>query len=294
MDAFIDVGKSGSRLHVVEHGALRAYDGQGASPTVAGNAGRVVADAVTGMLLAARATSAEHVLVGSTVELTAEERETLFEQVRRVAPHAILGVTDDGTLAHARHLHRSGVLLAVGTGVIAIARSSDGALARFDGWGPLVGDRGSAVDVGRAALREVFRDVDESRASALRARVETELGSADLALSVSILSDENWAAALANVARIVCELADEGDADAGRMLDAAADELVRTARIAGAATLGVAVTGRFGGAPAIRARLETRFGQEEIRVFDVLPPTVVRAAEILSGPYAGAIVKGGG
>jgi glucosamine kinase len=296
MDAFIDVGKSGSRLHVVERGTVRVYDGRGASPTQPGNSGLVVARQITEMLLAAEATSARHILIGSTVDFADDERRILLSRVRRIAPDALLGVTDDGTLAHARHLHQPGVLLAVGTGVIAVALSPEGGLTRFDGWGPLAGDRGSAVDVGRTALREAFRDVDESRTSPLRARVETALGTAGLELGASILSHENWPAVLSSLAQLVCDLADDDDEQAGRMLDSAADELVRTARVAvSAATAArVAVTGRFGGAAAMRSRLNARFNLAGVSVVEALPPTAIVASEILSGPYSAAIAMEGG
>lgn len=296
MEAFVDVGKSGSRLQVVERGSIRALTAKGASPAQPGNSGLVIAEQIVEMLKAADATSATHVLVGATVRLTVAEQTDFVALVREAAPDAVLGLTDDATLSHARHLNQPGVLLAVGTGVIAIAHSPEGVFTRFDGWGPLAGDRGSAADVGRWALREAFRDVDESRASELRNRVEAAVGPIDLELAASILTDENWPAVLAGLAQAVCELADAGDAQAGGMLELATDELARTVILAvtSATAPRVVVTGRFGGAQAVRSRLTARLGRAGITVVDALPPAAVAASDILSGPYSGAFLVEGG
>src|SRR5262249_6134069 len=59
-----------------------------------------------------------------------------------------------------------GIAVIAGTGSIAVGRARDGRKARAGGWGPLMGDEGSAYDVVLAALRLVARRADGREASA--------------------------------------------------------------------------------------------------------------------------------
>src|SRR5437588_3321817 len=63
-------------------------------------------------------------------------------------------VTSDAVTAHAGALGgEPGVVLIVGTGVVALAIDADGALRRADGWGPWLGDEGGGAWIGAAGLR---------------------------------------------------------------------------------------------------------------------------------------------
>jgi N-acetylglucosamine kinase-like BadF-type ATPase len=53
-----------------------------------------------------------------------------------------------------------GLAVIAGTGSIAVGRTAEGRTARSGGWGPLIGDEGSAYDVVLAALRLVARRAD--------------------------------------------------------------------------------------------------------------------------------------
>ncbi|MGC4152846.1 MAG: hypothetical protein QM628_07170 [Propionicimonas sp.] len=285
--AFIDVGKSGIRLQTVVDGVFRTYFGEGLSPTQSGNHGAALGRNIESLLAEAAIPPPEHLVIGSTGELTPTELHSLFTVLGRAIPEAVVALTDDGTLAHARFLNAPGTVLCVGTGVIAIARSLAGELRRFDGWGPLAGDRGSAVEVGRSALRSAHRAVDEGRSSELRDCVATRLGAVDLTAARAVLSDPRWPATLAGLALGVCELADAGVAEAAVILDAAATELHQTTRcaVAAAGVPGVVITGRFGTAAALRSRLEALFHSDGIRMLAPLPEQSVAAAEIMTGPY---------
>ncbi|WP_307371302.1 BadF/BadG/BcrA/BcrD ATPase family protein [Microbacterium sp. W4I4] len=287
MDVFVDVGKSGTRLHVVAGGVVRTFLGEGISPTQRGDHGRVLGSIIAKLLVQASARSTENLLVGSTSELSPTEHRSLVAQVRAVLPTARIAVADDGTLAHARLFNAPGVLLAAGTGVIVIGRSASGELRRFDGWGPLAGDRGSAADVGRSALRAAYLAADEQRDSPLRDGVARLLGGTDLVTARSILMDAQWPATLAGLANLVGDLALEGSAEASEILDAAAAALMGTVRTAAERTgvKDLLVTGRFGTAPAIRLRLATHAEAQGIRIVPALPATAVSATEILAGPY---------
>ncbi|TFV84163.1 hypothetical protein E4V99_03585 [Microbacterium sp. dk485] len=289
--AFVDIGKSQTRLHALGSGQIRTHSAEGISPSEKGDHGRIIAETIGRLLAEAGAESATHLLIGSTSELSAPEVESLFHELRVRIPEAVIGLTDDGTLSHARALNAPGVVLAVGTGVIAVARTADGGVSRFDGWGPLAGDRGSAVQVGRWALRAAYRAVDEARHSPLRRAVEQMLGELTPYVARAVVADERWPATLAGFAVQVCDAADHGDAEAGAILDDAVDELIRTARmsVTAAGAGDVVVTGRFGEAPALRTRLALRFADEDMRLSAPLPPDAVGIEEILSGPYASSI-----
>ena len=287
VDAFVDVGKSGTRLHVTGRDPAAAdIVGDGIAPTQNGDLGAELGRIVTG-LLATAAVTPSYLVIGSTIELTGAERGSLALTLAGQVRDAVVAVADDGTVAHARFIGAPGVLLSAGTGVIAIARSRGGEISRFDGWGPIAGDRGSAVEVGRAALREAYRAVDGRRPAGLRALVERELGPLDLTTADRLLGDERWPARLAGLAAGVCELADQEDADAARLLDTAVDDLAETARTAArvADVDGVLIRGRFGTAPAMRRRLANRLHAAGLRALEPLGIDEVPARAVLAEPY---------
>src|SRR5215207_7263596 len=53
-----------------------------------------------------------------------------------------------------------GIVVIAGTGAIAYGRSADGRSARADGWGYLIGDEGSAYDIGVQVLRAAAQSAD--------------------------------------------------------------------------------------------------------------------------------------
>lgn len=287
-DVFADLGKSGLRVQVHHGTSLRTRTGDGISPTQRGDLGEILGRGISALLAQEQTVRVDRVVIGSTSELTAHETASLFRVLRPSVPAAVIAVTDDGTLAHARRLNAPGVLLSVGTGVIAIARSGAGAFRRFDGWGPLSGDRGSAVDVGRRALRSAYRAVDAGIGTPLRDAVAARIGPLGLDTARGVLADERWPALLARIAEDVCAVADAGDDDAARILDDAVEELAGTARMAAeaAGVPEIVVTGRFGTSPAVAARLMPAVRAIGLRPVDPHGDTAVSAREIVVGPYA--------
>ena len=70
-------------------------------------------------------------------------------------------VTSDAVIAHAGALDgKPGVVLIVGTGVVALAIGADGALRTADGWGPWLGDEGGGAWIGAAGLRAALHAFD--------------------------------------------------------------------------------------------------------------------------------------
>jgi N-acetylglucosamine kinase-like BadF-type ATPase len=132
--------------------------------------------------------------------------------------------TDIDLLLEAAGKRRAIVLLA-GTGSWAVGRDVNGQVIRVGGHGPLLGDEGSAYDVGRratiAALREADRGIPDS---ALATRILRELRASDwedLQLRVYRTPDEVFP----RIFPVIADAADGGDPAARGLLQDAASDL---------------------------------------------------------------------
>lgn len=119
----------------------------------------------------------------------------------------------------------AGVLLIAGTGSVAFSRGPDGKLERCGGWGPNVGDEGSAAWLGKRAL-SVITAAHDGR------EPETALTGAILtALELESLEDLiPWAAnatpgALAQLAPVVMQVAAGGDLRANALISFCVEDL---------------------------------------------------------------------
>lgn len=287
-DVFVDVGKSGIRLRCCDDGhPLVAESSSGISPASGGDQGEVLVSEVLILLSELGVESITNIVIGSTAELTASERHKVATELQQVFPTATVGITDDGTLAHARYLDAAGVLMAVGTGVIVISRDRHDVLRRRDGWGPLLGDRGGAVSVGLAAIRASFTSVDDQEFTALRGAVESVFGVLGVHTARDITSRSDWPVAVAGLAPLVCALAADGDPDAMLILDDAADEAVNTVRRAAdiASVTDVMILGRFGSSDQVARRISPRLRDAGLTM--KLPDMTrhVAATVVLEGAY---------
>ena len=120
----------------------------------------------------------------------------------------------------------AGILLIAGTGSVAYGRGPTGVVARCGGWGPVCGDEGSGVWIGRRALSVVTAAADgREPETALTGVVVT-------AAEVSSVEDLiGWAAKatpadLASLAPVVLQCADSGDARATAIASFATEELM--------------------------------------------------------------------
>lgn len=119
----------------------------------------------------------------------------------------------------------AGVLLIAGTGSVAFSRSPSGRLERCGGWGPNVGDEGSAAWLGRRALGVVTASQDGREP-------DTALTGAILtALELETLDEViPWAAnatpgAFAQLAPVVSQVASTGDLRANALISFCVEEL---------------------------------------------------------------------
>ena len=183
--------------------------------------------------------------------------------LKKMFPQATVHVTADFAVAlEAAAGEGPGVVLIAGTGSCAFGRSSDGRFARAGGYGPWVGDEGSAYNIGRQAVSAVLHARD---ALAPPTRLE------ELLLPALDLPD--WDQLTERIARrpddvfpnlfpVVVRASDDGDEVAREILFTAAGAL---GRLAGSVilTLGLkkeqfplAKTGGvFGRSPHLEAKL---------------------------------------
>lgn len=120
----------------------------------------------------------------------------------------------------------AGVLLIAGTGSVAFSRAPDGRLERCGGWGPNIGDEGSAAWLGRRALSVVTASHDGREP-------ETALNGALLtALELESLEEiipwgaEATPATLATLAPVVMQVAATGDLRANALISLCVEELM--------------------------------------------------------------------
>ncbi|WP_324715536.1 BadF/BadG/BcrA/BcrD ATPase family protein [Carboxydochorda subterranea] len=176
--------------------------------------------------------------VGEAVE-AALRREFMAAQAVRVvhdARIALAAATGGGP----------GIILVAGTGSVAYGMDEQGREARAGGWGYLLGDEGSAYDIGRRAVGAVLRAADgRGPATALARVVEAGLGSIEpQAIIDAVYSGAAPRERIAGLARGVLQVARGGDRVAEAIVRAAAGELAR---------LVAAVDDRLRLAPPVRA-----------------------------------------
>jgi N-acetylglucosamine kinase-like BadF-type ATPase len=117
------------------------------------------------------------------------------------------------------------IVLLAGTGSAAVGRDLSGQVIRVGGHGPLLGDEGSAYDVGRRAAIAALRASDRGATDTpLAARILRDMRATDwedLQLRVYRVPDEVFP----RIFPIVTAAADEGDSEAQLLLQHAAGEL---------------------------------------------------------------------
>ncbi|MFF3868931.1 N-acetylglucosamine kinase [Micromonospora sp. NPDC001898] len=142
-------------------------------------------------------------------------------------------VVEDSLLAHAGALDGAGVVLCVGTGTTVLAVAADGNYARLDGWGPHLGDRGSAYAIGLAGMRAATASYDRvGPETALADRLGAALGGTDLAALQRYYRDPALIPRTAAFALDVLDAAAQADPVAGRICATAAADLADAAETA--------------------------------------------------------------
>lgn len=122
-----------------------------------------------------------------------------------------------------------GIVLIAGTGSVAYGRNAAGNTARAGGYGPWIGDEGSAFEIGRRAVSAVARARDsDAPATMLTTMISATLNCADwdeLVLQIMKAPDEVFP----KLFPVVADMAEKGDAVAMEILSDSAMGLGRLA-----------------------------------------------------------------
>lgn len=286
----VDAGKSAVRCRV-QPGPVEV-SGPGMRPEMAARKGS--GDHLAASILALwRATGLDGAdvglaVIGTTFLPPPDHWDSCLSALRRLWPQADIQLMDDGVLAHAAALGRPGTVASIGTGVIVVGVDAVGQVHRADGWGPDLGDRGSAADLGRAGLRAACAALDGAGPpTALESPARSHLGGTlDVHAAARLLAHESRVHRLADFAIEVCAAAAAGDRLAGELLAVAAEQVADTCAAIAAridhrevALLGRLSQDRAYGA-AVRSALTDRALRVREPVTEVLgvPASVISAA----------------
>jgi len=168
-------------------------------------------------------------------------------------------VVEDVYLAHAGAVGGPGTVLCAGTGTNVLAVGPAGRCSRLDGWGPLLGDRGSGYAIGLAGLRAAAAALDGvGPATTLTREFPGAVGGTDLAGLQRFYRDPQVVARISGFAPAVMAAADHDDV--ARTICAAAVDDLATAAAAAAKRQGdagrrVSYSGRLIGASPLFRRL---------------------------------------
>lgn len=164
-----------------------------------------------------------------------------------VRPHIEgLGLADKVILAHDSHIAlmgatagRPGVIIIAGTGSVAAGINERGRYIRSGGWGPVIGDEGSAYFIGREGIVAALRYYDgRGPETRLLEALKKAFSIETVEDIIGIVYGKTIAfSKIASLAPIVSELANEGDKVAIEILKRAGGEL---------ATLAIAIIKRLG------------------------------------------------
>ena len=151
----------------------------------------------------------------SGFELASEaDLRRIAERLRgTVGERARVTIAGDGVTSLLGALgRRPGVVVAGGTGVVALGHDGHGDWARADGWGSLLGDDGSAFAIGAAGLRAALRAFDARAGGSepLRALAEAAFGAVD-AIPLAVHRQGPAARTVAAFAPAVATAARAGD-----------------------------------------------------------------------------------
>ncbi len=245
----IDGGQSGSRVRASWADGVAEGTGFVHAP---GRVGAMVAALEPAFAALDVDRAIETVAMGHT-GLPVDERERAEISAlltRRTGARRVL-LTPDWVTAHlGAFAGGPGVVVAAGTGAVALGVDASGRSRKADGAGYLFGDAGSGFAVGRAAITMALAHGDGRAEAPALAEAASRRYGADLPRAAWALYAESTVVdSVAQFAPDVIALAAAGDPPAVAIIARAADDLATTAAAAASAVTGrrveVAVTGRL-------------------------------------------------
>lgn len=122
-----------------------------------------------------------------------------------------------------------GIVLIVGTGSNCLGRASDDRQIQAGGWDYILSDEGSGYDIGLRALKTITRTLDgRAESTRLTKEILTHLQVSNLEqLHEAVYRKYHTKAAIASLAQIVSQVADNGDHQAQAILNHSANELIK-------------------------------------------------------------------
>jgi len=119
-----------------------------------------------------------------------------------------------------------GVVVAAGTGSIALGLDGTGSQARAGGWGYIFGDEGSGFGLGRAGVSAALHALDGSGPQTiLTDRIPLVMGMSVQAIPMAFYNGQIGRPRIARLARVVTAAAEAGDGVAGKLVESAAASL---------------------------------------------------------------------
>lgn len=236
-----DLGKSRCRAALFDDNRRLAEAEQPGSSGLADPNG--VTDALRAMAAATdqlKVSKADAVCAGLAGLGRARDRApALAAGLARAYRTANIVLSSDITISHAGALGGApGVVIAAGTGSVALAIDEAGRSALCDGWGYLLGDDGSGYAIGRAGLAAALREHDGRGGSAeLHRLAEQRFGPLE-ALPATIHAAANPPRLIASFTPDVAAAAQAADPIAARIWQGAAQALAATAVAAGGRVFG--------------------------------------------------------
>jgi N-acetylglucosamine kinase-like BadF-type ATPase len=172
------------------------------------------------------------VIGSASVDFDGLGREPIEEVLRRELPGARLRAVADAEIALEGALGgRPGVVMVSGTGSVVLGRGPGGGFVKAGGWGPLMGDEGSAPWIAQQALKAAAQAADGTAPPTALTRVVMKYFHVrSFRLIVDPVYQQNMTIPqLGGLAPLVAETARQGDRAARAIFRQAAEELARQA-----------------------------------------------------------------
>lgn len=233
-DMAVDLGKTSCRVRLLTRGGRVEASTAGFEGFARGDDGvRQALDAVTAALSqlpGGAGATIRRVGVGAAGVDADRGHARRFATALRDRWHAEIAVASDAIAAHAGALGGAcGTVLIVGTGAVAYRVSSEGMLARADGWGIWLGDLGSGRWIGQEGLRRVLRAGDRLAPATSLSDPARRLAGDLSALPRYVSGGGHPERVLAAFAPVVLEHAAAGDDVASAIVAEAVQHLTETA-----------------------------------------------------------------
>lgn len=228
------------------------------------------------------------VCVGASGCETPADAQRIQAGVQPVWPRAQVRVVNDAELVLPAAGMTFGTVVVAGTGAIAFGIQADGSIRRAGGWGPLIGDDGSAFHLVRVAARHVLARNDEGLApDALTDALQRAADAPTVPDLMHRLHAFESPAALARLAPGVCAVADAGDPVAEELVGAECAVLARLVHQVRGPQPGPVVCsgGLVTRVPYFAARLTERLAEDtDLALISVLRvPPVLGAVRLAHG-----------